>query len=130
RNISLSIAAVQIAEGHTDEFVVGTGYIVKDLSFVAKTKEGEKKVQNDLKIAIDASYKKIETLLRKVEEDLTQASAGTTVWGLKMSADYVLSQKMSLQLYYDHQSTIPLLSTSYPIKSDEVGLIVKIMLTR
>ena len=130
RNISLSIASVQIAEGHTDEFVFGTGYIVKDLSFIAKTKEGEKKVQNDLKIAIDASYKKIETLLRKVEEDLTQASAGTKVWGLKFSADYVLSQKMSLQLYYDHQSTIPLLSTSYPIKSDEVGLIVKIMLTR
>ena len=130
RNISLNVTSVQISEGHTDEFVIGAGYTIKDLSFIAKTKAGQKKVSNDLKINVDVSYKDIKTLLRKVEEDLTQASSGNKVLGIKISADYVLSQKINLQFFYDHQGTTPLISSSYPVKADNVGINIKLMLTR
>ena len=131
RNISLSVNSVQITEGHTDEFVIGAGYTVKDLNFITKNREGrQKKVSNDLKINVDFSYKDIKTLLRKVEENITQASSGNKVFGVKISADYVLSQKINLQLFYDHQGTTPLISSSYPIKSDNVGINIKLMLTR
>ena len=131
RNISLNVNSVQITEGHTDEFVIGAGYTIKDLSFISKTKNGgQKKVSNDLKLSVDLSYKDIKTLLRKVEEDLTQASSGNKVFAIKISADYVLSQKINLQLFYDHQGTTPLISSSYPIKADNVGINIKLMLTR
>ena len=131
RNISLNVNSVQITEGHTDEFVVGAGYTIKDLSFITKNRNGgQKKVSNDLKLNVDVSYKDIKTLLRKVEEDLTQASSGNKVFGIKISADYVLSQKINLQFFYDHQGTTPLISSSYPIKSDNVGINIKLMLTR
>ena len=130
RNVSLNVNSVQITEGHTNEFVIGAGYTVKDLSFVAKSRDGQKKVSNDLKINLDLSYKDIKTLLRKVEEDITQASSGNKVFGIKLSADYVLSQKINLQLFYDHQGTTPLISSSYPIKADNVGINIKLMLTR
>jgi cell surface protein SprA len=131
RNISLNVNSIQITEGHTDEFVIGAGYTIKDLSFISKTRDGgQKKVSNDLKINVDVSYKDIKTLLRKVEEDLTQASSGNKVLGIKISADYVLSQKINLQLFYDHQGTTPLISSSYPVKSDNVGINIKLMLTR
>ena len=52
------------------------------------------------------------------------------VFAIKISADYVLSQKVNLQLFYDHQGTTPLISSSYPIKSDNVGINIKLMLTR
>ena len=131
RNLTMNITSVQLTEGHTNEFVVGAGYTIKDLNFTAKTKNGgQKKVSNDLKLNVDVSYKNIMTVLRKVEEDITQASNGNKVFALKLSADYVLSQKISLQLFYDHQGTIPLISSAYPVKSDNVGLNVKIMLTR
>ncbi|MBQ0137564.1 MAG: hypothetical protein KBS40_06145, partial [Bacteroidales bacterium] len=131
RSMTLNVNAVQITEGHTDEIVVGTGYTVKDLHFSAKAKNGaQRKVSNDLKLTVDFSYKNVATLLRKVEEGLTQASNGTKVWGLKIAADYVISQKVNVQFFYDHQSTIPLISSSYPIKNDNVGLNIKFMLTR
>ena len=69
-------------------------------------------------------------VLRKVEENLTQASSGNKVFGIKISADYVLSQKINLQLFYDHQGTTPLISSSYPIKSDNIGINIKLMLTQ
>ena len=49
---------------------------------------------------------------------------------IKISADYVLSQKINLQLFYDHQGTTPLISSSYPVKADNVGINLKLMLTR
>jgi cell surface protein SprA len=131
RNISLNVNSVQITEGHTDEFVIGAGYTIKNLNFIAKSRGGaQKKVSNDLKLNVDISYKDIKTLLRKVEEDLTQASSGNKVLGIKVSADYVLSQKINLQFFYDHQGTTPLISSSYPIKADNVGINIKLMLTR
>ena len=130
RNISLNVNSVQISEGHTDEFVIGAGYTIKDLSFIAKSGGAQKKVSNDLKLNVDVSYKDIKTLLRKVEEGITQASSGNKVFGIKISADYVLSQKINLQLFYDHQGTTPLISSSYPTKADNFGINIKLMLTR
>ena len=131
RNLALNVTSVQLTEGHTDEFVIGAGYIVKNLTFVKKNRDGaQKRVNNDLKLNVDVSYKNINSLLRKVEEGITQISSGNKVWTLKISADYVLSQKINLQFFYDHQSTTPLISTSYPVRADNVGINVKIMLTR
>ena len=131
RNLALNVTSVQLTEGHTNEFVIGGGYTIKNLSFITKKKDGgEKKVSNDLKLQVDVSYKDVKMLLRKVEEGITQASSGNKVFAIKISADYVLSQKINLQLFYDHQGTTPLISSSYPVKADNVGLNIKLMLTR
>ena len=131
RNLALNVTSVQLTEGHTDEFVIGGGYTIKNLSFIAKKKDGgQKKVSNDLKLQVDVSYKDVKMLLRKIDEGITQASSGNRVLAIKISADYVLSQKINLQLFYDHQGTTPLISSSYPVKADNIGLNIKLMLTR
>ncbi len=131
RNLTLNVTSIQLMEGATDEFVFGFGYTVKDFDMIFAGKGGKQnKVRNDLKLNVDFSYKDMKTLLRKVEENLTQASSGSKVLGVKVSMDYVLSSKINLQLFYDHQGTTPLISTSYPVKSDNVGLNIKLMLTR
>ena len=131
RNLALNITSVQLTEGHTNEFVIGGGYTIKNLNFITKNKDGvQKKVSNDLKLQVDLSYKDVKMLLRKIDEGITQASSGNKVFAIKISADYVLSQKINLQLFYDHQGTTPLISSSYPVKTDNVGLNIKLMLTR
>ena len=131
RNLALNVTSVQMTEGHTNEFVIGGGYTIKNLGFIAKNKDGgQKRVSNDLKLQVDLSYKDVKMLLRKVEEGITQASSGNKVFAIKISADYVLSQKINLQLFYDHQGTTPLISSSYPVKADNIGINIKLMLTR
>ena len=143
RNLALNVTSVQITEGHTNEFVIGAGYTIKNLNFIAKKRDGgQKKVSNDLKLQVDVSYKDVKMLLRKVpgtfyventevlDRGITQASSGNKVLAIKISADYVLSQKINLQLFYDHQGTTPLISSSYPVKADNIGLNIKLMLTR
>ncbi len=131
RNLALNVTSAQLTEGHSNEFVIGAGYTIKNLNFVAKKRDGgQKKVSNDLKLNVDVSYKDVKSLLRKIEENITQASSGNKVFAIKISADYVLSQKVNIQLFYDHQGTTPLISSSYPVKTDNVGINIKLMLTR
>ena len=88
------------------------------------------KVKNDLKLSADLSYKDIKTLLRKVQEDITQASSGNKLFTLKIIADYVFSSKINIQLFYDRQASTPLISSSFPVSSSNFGVSFKFMLTR
>lgn len=130
RNLSLNLQSTQLIEGGNDEFVVGLGYTIKDFNLIIKMKSGQSKVKNDLKINVDVSYKDNKMLLRKIDEGLTQATSGNKALGIKVMADYILSSRINLQVFFDHQGTTPLISSSFPISTTNFGLGVKFMLTR
>jgi cell surface protein SprA len=131
RNMVLNLSSTQLIESGSSEYVVGLGYILKDFDVILRLKSDKQtKVKNDLKISADVSYKDIKTLLRKVDEDITQASSGNKLFTLKVMADYVFSAKLNIQLFYDRQSTKPLISSSYPVSSTNFGVSFKFMLTR
>jgi cell surface protein SprA len=131
RNLDLNLSSTQLIESATDEFVVGLGYVVKDFDVILKLKSNKQtKVKNDLKLSADLSYKDIKTLLRKVDENITQASSGNKLFALKIIADYVFSSKVNIQLFYDKEMSTPLISSSFPVSSSNFGVSFKFMLAR
>lgn len=131
RNMVLNLSSTQLIESTSDEFVIGAGYLLKDFDVILKLKSDQQsKIKNDLKLSADLSYKDIKTLLRKVEENITQASSGNKLFTLKIIADYVFSSKVNIQLFYDRQASTPLISSSYPVSSSNFGVSFKFMLTR
>ncbi|MBR1630752.1 MAG: cell surface protein SprA, partial [Paludibacteraceae bacterium] len=131
RNMSLNISSAQLIESSDNELVVGLGYTIKNFDAILKLKGGRQtKVSNNLKLTADVSYKNVKTLLRKIQEEVTQASNGNKVLSIRATADYVLSSKVNLQLYYERQATTPLISTSYPVTTSDFGVSLKFMLTR
>jgi cell surface protein SprA len=131
RNLVLNLSSTQLIESTSDEYVVGFGYLLKDFDVILKLKSDQQsKIKNDLKISADLSYKDIKTLLRKVEENITQASSGNKLFTLKIIADYVFSSKVNIQLFYDRQASTPLISSSFPVSSSNFGVSFKFMLTR
>jgi len=131
RNLALNLSSTQLIEAATDEFVVGMGYVLKDFDVILRLKNDKQtSIKNDLKLSADLSYKNIKTLLRKVEEKITQASSGNKLFTLKVIADYVFSSKVNIQLFYDRQMSTPLISSSYPVSSSNFGVSFKFMLTR
>ncbi len=131
RNLALNLTSTQIIEANSDEFVVGFGYLLKDFDVILKLKNNEQsRIKNDLKLNADFSFKDIKTLLRKIDEDLTQASNGNKMLTFKLLADYVFSSKINIQFFFDRQVTTPLISTTYPVASTNVGVNLKFMLTR
>lgn len=131
RNLALNLTSTQLIEASSDEFVVGVGYLLKDFDVIMKLKNSQQtRVTNDLKLSADLSYKDIKTLLRKIDENITQASSGNKMFTLKIIADYVFSSKINIQMYFDRQMSTPLISSSFPVSSTNFGMSFKFMLTR
>ena len=131
RTLSLNLSSTQLIESTADEFTLGVGYLVKDFDVILRLKNNQQsRVKNDLKLNADISYKDIKTLLRKIDENLTQASNGNKLFSLKIIADYVFSSKVNIQMFFDRQMTTPLISTTFPVSSTNFGLSFKFMLTR
>jgi cell surface protein SprA len=131
RNLSLNLSSTQLIEMASEEFVLGFGYTVKDFDVILRLKNNRQtKVSNDLKFNADVSYKDVKSLLRKIDENITQASNGNKLISVKLMADYVFSSKINIQLFFDHQATTPLVSTSFPVTSSNFGVSFKFMLTR
>ena len=131
RNLSLNLSSSQLIDAMTDEFVIGWGYVVKDFDLILNLKnETQTNIKNDLKLNADLSFKDIKSLLRRIDQDLTQASSGNKMLTLKIMADYVFSSKVNIQMFYDRQISTPLISSTFPVSSTNFGVSFKFMLTR
>lgn len=112
RSASLSLANNQLTEMTGTEIVIGTGYKFTKfrlpLSF-----QGTKLKPSDLNIRIDFSIRDNMTVIRKVIENTTQATAGQRVFSIRSSADYLIGKNLTISLYYDQQLNTPVVATSY-----------------
>lgn len=131
RNLTLNLASNQLLEATNDEWIVGIGYILKDFDVILKLKQNkQKKIKNDLSTRLDFAFKDIKSIIRKIDTDDVQPTNGTKTITVKFTADYVFSSKLNFRLFYDYQMSNPLISTSYPISTSNVGFSIKFMLTR
>jgi cell surface protein SprA len=132
RNVNLNVSAYQIVETQQQNFTFGTGYRFENFNRVLKLrKTGGANFNNELKVAVDVSYIMTQSLIRKIQDNLTQATAGNKQIMIKLSADYSLSRLITLQAFFDRQITNPLVSASaYKLAKSSFGVSVKVSLTR
>lgn len=132
RTLTLNMSAYQIIESIYNELVFGFGYRINEFNrLLGITSKSSSKINNDLNIKADISYKKNEALLRKIEERYTQATNGTTIVTLKLSTDYTMSQALTLRAFYDRILNKPLISSSsYPTTNSNFGLSIRFTLVQ
>lgn len=133
RILNLSLAANQIVESATKDFVLGMGYKIMGLELFPgrNTKNSKNKISNDLNLRMDVSFRNQSALARDIQQVTTQATSGNKALKISFSADYTLSRLLSVSLYYDRQKNTPLVSaTSYPVTSADFGMRLKFSLTR
>jgi hypothetical protein len=96
-----------------------------------KLKGSQTGVSNDLTINADFSFRKNQALIRRIEQNFTQATSGTRTTMLKVTANYVLSKRITVGAYFDHQINTPLVSSSsYPITNSNYGISVRLSLLK
>ena len=121
RNLALSLANNQLTEVLSDEMVFGVGYRFTKMDLIIKTRKSQKAYSNDLNLRADLSFRKNKTVLRKIAEDEEQLTAGTNNITLKTTADYMLSDRFQLRLYYDKVLNHPLVG-SFNTSSSSFGV--------
>ena len=127
RSMTLSITGGQVIEADQDQWVVGTNYKISDFhpwGFLPNSK-----IKNDLSLTGNLTYKNQFSLLRKIQDNYTQASSGNKTMVVEILGDYAISRNMNMTMFYNLESTIPLVS-SYPVTSSDFGFSLRFTLNR
>ena len=101
RQVSLSLSNNQIQEQSGKSFTLGVGYRLTDFEINLSTAKGNKTFSSNLDLNLDVSVRKTASAIRSLEENTHQPVSGSTDVSIKTSADYVLSERINIQLFYD-----------------------------
>ncbi len=125
RALSLSLDNNILTESSGDEYIFGLGYRIKDLRFRTNIAGKKTSLRGDLNIKADISYRNNITILRNIEIDNNQVTAGQKLWAIKISADYNLSKNLTALFFYDHNFSKFAISSAFPQTSIRSGITVR-----
>ena len=128
RMLSLSLVNNQLTETNTKDYVIGTGFRVKDVEFRFISGGRGKKMSSDLDLKLDLNIRNNKTIIRKVIEDVEQITMGQQIVSIKFSADYVLNQRLNIKAFYDKVITNPFISTTFPGSITNAGFSLRFTL--
>ena len=131
RTLTLNTSAGQLVEATTRGLTIGAGYKIVNFNSVLKLGSKQNGVSNDLTINADFSLQNTQSLIRRIESNYTQATSGTRTLTINFQASYVVSRRLTLAAYFDHQVNTPLVSNAaYPTTNSNYGISVNLNLAR
>jgi len=125
RALSLSFANNLLTEIKGEEIILGLGYRIKDLR-IGTNFGGKKKVlKSDLNFKLDLSRRDNITIIRYLDIQNNQTTAGQTIYGAQFTVDYALSKNLTALFYYDHTFSEYAISTAFPQTTIRSGLTLR-----
>jgi cell surface protein SprA len=129
RDISLSFTNNQITDVSSREIIIGSGYRFRDLAFnITQAGGGRQRVQSDLVLRLDLSFRQNLTVLRKLVEDVDQISAGQQMISINTSAEYQVSPRVNFRFFFDRVINNPFVSNQFPNTNTHAGFSLRFML--
>lgn len=125
RLLSLSFDNNLMTEIQGHEYVLGLGYRFKDVKIRSKLAGPRNIIKSDLNMKADLSVRNNKTIIRYLDLDNTQVTAGQTVWNLKYSADYAFSRNLTGILYFDYMFSEYAISTAFPQTTIRGGITLR-----
>ena len=133
RTLTLSFSNNQLTEVNGQEIVIGGGYRIKNLSFNITPIGGNGKsqtIKNDLVMKLDLGFKKDITILRRIDENNNQVSAGQNKINVYLTADYNFSQRLSAQAFFKYDLTIPEVANTFKNSTTYGGITIRFSLAQ
>ncbi|PZU84335.1 MAG: cell surface protein SprA [Chryseobacterium sp.] len=122
RTYLLGLVNTTLTEELGNEFVVGYGYILKNLKIRINYKGKARDIKSDLNMRADLSIRDSKTTITNILIDDSQVTGGQKIFSLKLSADYNMSQNLNLKFFYDQMMTKYKISTAFPLSTLRAGI--------
>ena len=130
RTVTLSFANNQITEVFSNEYGISLGYRFDNLNLIFNFGDGQNNFKSDLNLKANLKIRDNKTILRKLVENTDFASADQKVTIIGVSADYMLSNRLTLRIFYDQNISDPRVGTNpYRISNTDVGFSLRFTLT-
>ena len=122
RLLMLGLVNHTLTEDTGKEYIIGFGYILKDLKMKMSFKGKERTIKSDLNIRGDFSLRDSQTRITNILQDDSQVTGGQRMMSFKLSADYNMSQNFNIRFFYDQLMTKYKISTAFPLSTVRAGL--------
>jgi len=126
RTLNMSFDNNLLTEVKGNEYVVGLGYRIKDVTISSKLADNPTNtIRSDINLKADFTLRKNQTIVRYLDYDNNQLGGGQDIWSLKLTSDYSFSKNLTAIFYYDHSFSKAVISTSYPITTIRAGFTLR-----
>nr|WP_262899712.1 cell surface protein SprA [Winogradskyella alexanderae] len=125
RLLSLSFDNNLLTEIQGEEYTLGLGYRIKDLRIRSQLAGAKQIIKSDLNMRADISVRDNKTIIRYLDLENNQVTAGQTIWGAKFTADYAFSKNLTGIFYFDYTFSDFAISTSFPQTSLRSGITLR-----
>ena len=125
RALSLSFANNLLTEIKGNEIILGLGYRVKDLKIGTNFGGKRRILSSDLNFKLDLSLRDNKTIIRYLDIENSQTTAGQTIYGVQFTADYALTKNLTALFYYDHTFSEYAISTAFPQTTIRSGITLR-----
>ncbi|MBE9492370.1 MAG: hypothetical protein IMY70_05750, partial [Bacteroidetes bacterium] len=86
--------------------------------------------KSDLNIKLDFSIRSNKTVLRRIDEDVNQISAGQKILSINATVDYAFSDKLTIRLFFDKIVNNPFVSNQYRTATTNGGISLRFSLAQ
>jgi len=125
RVLSLSFDNNLLTEIIGSEYVLGLGYRIKDVRIKSKLAGPKKSIVSDLNLKADVSVRDNKTIIRYLDLENNQITAGQTIWGINFTSDYAFSKNLTGIFYFDYTFSEYAISTAFPQSTLRTGLTLR-----
>jgi len=147
RNLSMSFLDYQLSESTTEDLTFGFGFRLKNVTpdkLNPFRKKGDKKKdktnfsfdfgktipKNELEFKFDFSYRNDKTVNHILDQENHVATRGMKTIRIAPSIDYIINNRLTIRMFFDYNSTIPAVSTSFPVTNTRGGITVRFSLSQ
>jgi len=128
RNLALSFANNQLTEIRGEDYRFGLGYRFKDVTFIVRSGGSRKTITSDLNIKADVGIRQNLTVVRRISEGTNSATGGQTLINIKVTADYIISQRFNIRAFFDRTVTQYETSLAYDTSNMNIGVSLRFLL--
>lgn len=125
RTVGLNFGRSTVTEQKSFDFIVGGGYVIKDLRLPFKVAGKALKSNLDLKTSV--GVKSTSLTLMEIDGAAT-TTQGSRIVNINVTGDYVVSRQITVRAFYTQTLNNPFIATSYPTSSSSGGLSIRFTL--
>ncbi len=125
RALSLSFNNNLLTEMLGDEYIVGVGYRVKDLTIITQFEGNRRVLRSDLNLKADISLRRNETIIRNLDVISNRVTSGQDIWSINFVADYAFTKNLTALFFYDHVFSQNAISTIFPQTTIRTGFTLR-----
>jgi cell surface protein SprA len=120
RNIGLNFSNAQVTEQASRDFGFDLGYTKAGVKIPFKIQGRQEVLKNDLQVRLNTRVVDTRQIQRRIEEGSTVTNGNLNVQ-IRPTINYVINQKLNVQLYFDRSINDPRVTTAFRRSSTAFG---------